>query len=176
MGHVLGHEFPSWILDVGIFLPLNSFWAQRTGSKGSTFALRMHTACLRSYSSHVIGLSAKGAFRSTTTGSLHPGLSQTTPLCTPLRTNPLAILKHSIHHLSAGDYPRLRRTATSPHAVRAIARHISWSPRSVESKGLSDEQEDAAKAAILDKVMKGRQPTDLMLRCEPFTLIPRHFA
>ena len=29
-----------------------------------------------------------------------------------------------------------------------------------------DNQEDAARAAILDKVMKGRQPTDLMLRCE----------
>ncbi|EPQ53714.1 Mg2+ transporter protein [Gloeophyllum trabeum ATCC 11539] len=31
--------------------------------------------------------------------------------------------------------------------------------------GLPDGQEEAAKAAILDKVMKGRQPTDLMLRC-----------
>lgn len=29
-----------------------------------------------------------------------------------------------------------------------------------------ENQEDIAKAAILEKVMKGRQPTDLMLRCE----------
>lgn len=30
---------------------------------------------------------------------------------------------------------------------------------------MSQGEEEAAKAAILDKVMKGRQPTDLMLRC-----------
>jgi len=29
-------------------------------------------------------------------------------------------------------------------------------------------QEDDAKAAILEKVIKGRQPTGLMLRCKPF--------
>ncbi|KAG6831077.1 hypothetical protein H0H92_013001 [Tricholoma furcatifolium] len=29
----------------------------------------------------------------------------------------------------------------------------------------NDQEDDATKAAILDKVMKGRQPTDLMLRC-----------
>lgn len=50
-------------------------------------------------------------------------------------------------------------------------RCITWGSktngRSVEFNGLSDLQEEAAKAAILDKVMKGRQPTDLMLRCEP---------
>jgi magnesium transporter len=28
-------------------------------------------------------------------------------------------------------------------------------------------QEDDAKAAILEKVMKGRQPSDLLLRCKP---------
>jgi magnesium transporter len=28
-----------------------------------------------------------------------------------------------------------------------------------------DNQEEATRAAILDKAMKGRQPTDLMLRC-----------
>lgn len=30
----------------------------------------------------------------------------------------------------------------------------------------SDGQEEAAKVAILEKAMKGRQPADLMLRCE----------
>ena len=30
----------------------------------------------------------------------------------------------------------------------------------------SDGQDEAARAAILEKVMKGRQPTDLMLRCK----------
>lgn len=37
--------------------------------------------------------------------------------------------------------------------------------KSVEPNNSSRSQEDDAKAAILDKVMKGRQPTDLMLRC-----------
>lgn len=43
----------------------------------------------------------------------------------------------------------------------------SRSPSHMEAPqgGLPDGQEEAAKAAILDKVMKGRQPTDLMLRC-----------
>ena len=31
---------------------------------------------------------------------------------------------------------------------------------------VSDGEEDAAKAAILEKAFKGRQPTDLMLRCK----------
>ncbi|KAH7908649.1 Mg2+ transporter protein cora-like protein [Hygrophoropsis aurantiaca] len=37
--------------------------------------------------------------------------------------------------------------------------------RSPEPPIMSDCQEEVAKAAILEKVMKGRQPTDLMLRC-----------
>jgi len=38
-------------------------------------------------------------------------------------------------------------------------------PKDVDSSGMSDTQEEVAKAAILEKVMKGRQLTDLMLRC-----------
>ncbi|KAJ8517130.1 hypothetical protein ONZ45_g5666 [Pleurotus djamor] len=34
-----------------------------------------------------------------------------------------------------------------------------------QTEAFENAQEDMAKAAILDKVMKGRQPTDLMLRC-----------
>ncbi|GLB39095.1 putative transporter [Lyophyllum shimeji] len=49
---------------------------------------------------------------------------------------------------------------------RIHIRNISWAPKpSHRPVELSDEQEDIAKAAILEKVMKGRQPTDLMLRC-----------
>lgn len=51
-----------------------------------------------------------------------------------------------------------------------LARNIWWTPKHhpkvLEVHDLSGTQEDIAKAAILDKVMKGRQPTDLMLRCE----------
>ena len=36
--------------------------------------------------------------------------------------------------------------------------------------GPSDDHEEAAKVAMLEKAMKGRQPTDLMLRCELFSL------
>jgi hypothetical protein len=50
------------------------------------------------------------------------------------------------------------------------ARQVSWAARlkhhPIEFNPISDSQEEAAKAAILEKVMKGRQPTDLMLRCE----------
>ncbi|KAI0790465.1 Mg2+ transporter protein cora-like protein [Abortiporus biennis] len=47
---------------------------------------------------------------------------------------------------------------------------MSWLPRLNLKKNdqcnePSDGEEEAAKAAILDKAMKGRQPTDLMLRC-----------
>ena len=78
--------------------------------------------------------------------------------------------------LSTGAHFRPCRTVLSP---QLYARSIAWSPhthpRSPEYRGLSDEQEDAAKAAILEKVMKGRQPTDLMLRCEPISFHCRIF-
>jgi len=49
------------------------------------------------------------------------------------------------------------------------SRYISWSfksqSRSAEFTDVPDNEEDVTRAAILDKVMKGRQPTDLMLRC-----------
>lgn len=55
----------------------------------------------------------------------------------------------------------------SPGFIRSFHWGFRRSPRNVEfTEGVSDCQEEAAKAAILDKVMKGRQVTDLMLRCE----------
>lgn len=52
-------------------------------------------------------------------------------------------------------------------------RRISWSsksnPRSSDASDVPDGQEDLTNAAILDKVMKGRQPTDLMLRCASYS-------
>ena len=53
-------------------------------------------------------------------------------------------------------------------------RQFSWIPgfnrRSDDTQqhASREGQEEAAKAAILEKAMKGRQPTDLMLRCELF--------
>lgn len=49
-------------------------------------------------------------------------------------------------------------------------RHASWyakmKAKPTEFDGLLDGQEEEARAAILEKVMKGRHPTDLMLRCK----------
>jgi len=61
-----------------------------------------------------------------------------------------------------------------PHGTKLIpqrgSRGITWSwkapSRSKEFAEVPDNEEDAARAAILDKVMKGRQPTELMLRCK----------
>ncbi|KAJ7931315.1 magnesium transporter [Mycena leptocephala] len=70
----------------------------------------------------------------------------------------------SRHLLSSGT----RRNLLAPgFLVRNISRGPKQS-RTVEFDGLSDIQEEATRAAILEKVMKGRQPTDLMLRCKLF--------
>ncbi|KAF9527438.1 hypothetical protein CPB83DRAFT_856169 [Crepidotus variabilis] len=57
----------------------------------------------------------------------------------------------------------------SPRSAMFGAVRSSWSWKSHfrgrETQEPSDNEEDAARAAILDKVMKGRQPADLMLRC-----------
>jgi len=60
-------------------------------------------------------------------------------------------------------------TFISPFRNYVGIRHISWllrlRSRAADPNGVPDGQEDLTKAAILEKVMKGRQPTDLMLRC-----------
>lgn len=48
----------------------------------------------------------------------------------------------------------------------ALQVRYMWRSRSSQSIPLSSEEEEAGRAAILQKVMNGRQPTDLMLRCE----------
>ena len=50
-----------------------------------------------------------------------------------------------------------------------VCHFMTWNGRSqspVSDDGLSDGHEEAARAAILEKALKGRQPTDLLLRCE----------
>lgn len=66
--------------------------------------------------------------------------------------------KHTVGYFSHG----IKTT------IPGSSRHISWSWKSRvrEFADIPDNEEDAARAAILDKVMIGRQPTDLMLRCE----------
>lgn len=60
--------------------------------------------------------------------------------------------------------------STISNATTWPRRGISWSSKAravklPEPAEVPDDEEDAARAAILDKVMKGRQPADLMLRC-----------
>ncbi|KAJ7154595.1 Mg2+ transporter protein cora-like protein [Mycena filopes] len=65
------------------------------------------------------------------------------------------------HLLSSGA-----RRSPLDHGL--LVRNIFRGPKSsraVEFDATSDIQEEATRAAILEKVMKGRQPTDLMLRC-----------
>jgi len=49
-----------------------------------------------------------------------------------------------------------------------LAAKLQGHPRTSDANkdDIYDEQEDVAKNAVLEKVMKGRQLTDLMLRCE----------
>ncbi|KAF7338765.1 Magnesium transporter [Mycena sanguinolenta] len=62
----------------------------------------------------------------------------------------------------------LSGTRRNPLDSPLMTRNVSWGPRqsrAVEFNNLSEIQEETTRAAILEKVMKGRQPTDLMLRC-----------
>lgn len=43
---------------------------------------------------------------------------------------------------------------------------VGLRPQHEQFNGPMDNQEEAAKVAILEKAMKGRQPTDLKLRCK----------
>ncbi|KAJ3760010.1 magnesium transporter [Lentinula raphanica] len=67
--------------------------------------------------------------------------------------------------LSDGPLPAL------PYLCRSLPGNGSsqirslWKSQPSQTRPLSPAEEEAGKAAILEKVMKGRQPTDLMLRC-----------
>lgn len=61
---------------------------------------------------------------------------------------------------------QLGPTSPLPNDFRNASWYSKMKSKPVELDDLSERQEEAAKAAILEKVMKGRQPTDLMLRCE----------
>lgn len=78
---------------------------------------------------------------------------------------------HRSHALST-SHLTLQQQSIPHNTFLVPARHFhlpSWKnffrPKDHESSGMSDTQEEIAKAAILEKVMKGRQLTDLMLRC-----------
>ncbi|KAF7348605.1 Magnesium transporter [Mycena venus] len=81
--------------------------------------------------------------------------------CTPRFSCDTPRFSSSRYLLSSG-------TRRNPLDPGFMTRNVSRGPkqsRPVEFNDLSDIQEEATRAAILEKVMKGRQPTDLMLRC-----------
>lgn len=124
----------------------------------------MYGRALHQYSRHVMGACS---LRFTTNYAL-PGCFVTRSFATKGLARPL---------LSTHTLPRPWKcrssAAQSPHATRGLHWGFKASPKSSEEEEdcVRDRQEEAAKAAILDKVMKGRQTTDLMLRCEfsPYT-------
>ncbi|KAJ7255414.1 Mg2+ transporter protein cora-like protein [Mycena rebaudengoi] len=71
-------------------------------------------------------------------------------------------------HLLSSEWmwtQQIPKLMKGPTARRMYWAHRGPHGRPVEYNPLSDIQEEAARAAVLEKVMKGRQPTDLMLRC-----------
>ncbi|EGO29444.1 hypothetical protein SERLADRAFT_457205 [Serpula lacrymans var. lacrymans S7.9] len=100
----------------------------------------------------------------------------TLQLLTPMSMYPSSTRFRLLHSL-----PQLHlaaRSSLSAHnksrtngkiKIRSLEQYrtISWksSLEMHSSESMSDGQEENAKAAILDKVMQGRQPTDLLLRC-----------
>ncbi|KAJ7863838.1 cora-domain-containing protein [Mycena olivaceomarginata] len=71
----------------------------------------------------------------------------------------------SRHSLSSG-------TRRGPLNPQLMVRYASRGPKQsrIDLSDLSGIQEEATRAAILEKVMKGRQPADLMLRCNVKTI------
>lgn len=59
-----------------------------------------------------------------------------------------------------------------------LTRNISWrsQSRSAETSEHFDKEQEIERSTILDKVMKGRQPTELMLRCTWPTCVRPSYA
>jgi hypothetical protein len=163
---------------------IETFYIQHTSRDTEAFLSRdeslPHNHCMPTgvwtHSKHVMGRPGHAA-----NAFVYP--SPKLPFFPGLRIRPLSALQACSvpnHRLWTHTHSRARNASllVSDHPSRSLVdfiesrghRHISWTnkinSRPVEFNGLSDEQEEAAKATILDRVMKGRQPTDLMLRCK----------
>ena len=129
--------------------------------------LRMHRGCWKTYTSHV---KRQDVFRSST-------------FTTPIGLYWFSLVVSSKGRQFTGSARRVGVRyldsvymhtpyqfcqSITPHLTNR--RHISWSfksqPRPTGFNELPDNEEDVARIAILNKVMKGRQPTDLILRCK----------
>ena len=87
--------------------------------------------------------------------------------------------RHDRRYTIARSIPAIRTAwvyRNPGSSTRSQARRMSWVARfrgqaQEPFDNLSDGQDEAARAAIMEKVMQGRQPTDLMLRCKVSPLI-----
>jgi hypothetical protein len=137
-------------------------------SKGWVYSggLRMHRGCCKTYTSHV---KRKDVFSSTFT---IPTGSHWFSLVASSKGRQFtgSARRVGVRHLDSVymHTPYQFCQSITPHSTNR--RHISWSfksqPRPSGFNGPPDNEEDAARIAILNKVMKGRQPTDLILRCK----------
>ena len=133
----------------------------------SSGCLRMHRGCWKTYTSYVKG---KDVFRSssfTTPNDLY----RFSLVLSKGRQFTGSARRVGTRHLEDSIYmhtPYQLYQGISPHPTNS--RHISWSfksqPRPTGFNEVPDNEEDVARIAILNKVMKGRQPTDLILRCK----------
>ncbi len=121
--------------------------------------VRMHTVRFARSASHVMGPSPP----------LFVGLCNTYS-----RRTALGCLR-SIHFSRPTLLTSPRNVSSRPPRIQSSStlrtRHASWIPKLNLRKpdqfnGPLDNQEEAARVAFLEKAMKGRQPTDLLLRCK----------
>lgn len=129
--------------------------------------LRMHIGW-KNYTSHVTG---KYAFR--TSSFAIPNGSCRFSLIVPSQGRQFtceSVRRDCVRHPNVGYMHTPHRFYQRMTSHSRNSRQISWSfksqPQPTEFNDIPDNEEDVARAAILNKVMKGRQPTDLMLRCK----------
>ena len=114
----------------------------------------MHTAGLKSFASHVV-FNVIGNF-----------------------PNSHCLSSRAFTTFANSSFIRVQHSPLLPSLAKRISPSASfkleqarylWKSKPPQQRILSPAEEEAGKAAILEKVMKGRQPTDLMLRCESWT-------
>lgn len=133
---------------------------------GVSYSVRMHRSCWKHYASQLKG-------RNTPWASAH-GLSSRIALANPHQCARDFTQNHRLYQSTRLNIPStslrcpIFRQITHTHPKNT--RQISWSFKSASQttdfhEEALDNEQDVTRAAILDKVMKGRQPTELMLRC-----------
>jgi hypothetical protein len=86
-------------------------------------------------------------------------------------------IRHRIAPFTPSPYLSNRHTlSVFPHTSRslwkfAFMQHLRWRKPPEDDEAIRQNEEEAAKAAILEKAFESRQPADLMLRCELLSTI-----